>query len=249
MGDDGGPSPSTSPPQLTIGELAARTGLSIRNIRAYQSRGLLPGPLVRGRVGYYNEHHVARIGIIQRFQADGFNLAAIAALVDGGDAFLAELDQLRHDLNTQAQDGWIPVTEEEIRLSEKHCPGSIERFEQIGTIRVAADGTRLTSPRLTAAGWELNRLGVPPDTIIQLLLRTHRMVRTMGDVYVSVIRDRTGAAIEGSPTVEDVQTMRAVFDELTPPAIDIMTVLFEVVLAKEAPVSFERALNSLEATP
>ena len=41
--------------RLTIDELAQRTGTSSRNIRAYQAKGLLPGPQLEGRTGYYVE--------------------------------------------------------------------------------------------------------------------------------------------------------------------------------------------------
>jgi MerR HTH family regulatory protein len=47
--------------EMTIRELAERTGMTVRNIRAHQTRGLLPPPVVRGRTGYYDEEHVARI--------------------------------------------------------------------------------------------------------------------------------------------------------------------------------------------
>src|SRR4051794_27481490 len=59
---------------LTIDQLAQRTGMTVRNIRAHQSRGLLPPPEVRGRTGYYGEDHITRIELIQDLQADGFNL-------------------------------------------------------------------------------------------------------------------------------------------------------------------------------
>ena len=39
--------------ELTIEQLAAEVGMSVRNIRNHQSRGLLPPPEVRARVGYY----------------------------------------------------------------------------------------------------------------------------------------------------------------------------------------------------
>jgi len=62
---------------LTIEELSAETGLSVRTIRSHRARGLLQAPVIRDRVGYYGEEHVARLGSIARLQADGFNLAAI----------------------------------------------------------------------------------------------------------------------------------------------------------------------------
>src|SRR3954468_8479288 len=59
--------------QLTIDELARRTGMTVRNLRAHQSRGLLPPPEVRGRTGYYGREH----------QGEGFNLEAIRRLLEG----------------------------------------------------------------------------------------------------------------------------------------------------------------------
>src|SRR5213592_1196085 len=67
---------------LTIDELARRTGMTARNIRAHQSRGLLPPPEVRGRTGYYGPRHLARIELIQELQGQGFNLEAIRRLVE-----------------------------------------------------------------------------------------------------------------------------------------------------------------------
>src|SRR3982750_2375040 len=68
--------------QLTIDELAQRTGMTVRNLRAHQSRGLLPPPDVRGRTGYYGPEHEARVELIKELQADGFNLDAIRRLLE-----------------------------------------------------------------------------------------------------------------------------------------------------------------------
>ena len=68
--------------KMTIGELAQRTGMTIRNIRAHQTRGLLPPPEVQGRTGYYNEEHVARIELTREMQAEGLNLEAIRRVLE-----------------------------------------------------------------------------------------------------------------------------------------------------------------------
>src|SRR5205809_3380886 len=68
---------------LTIDELARRTGMTARNIRAHQSRGLLPPPEVRGRTGYYGPEHLARVELIRELQTEGFNLEAIRRLLEG----------------------------------------------------------------------------------------------------------------------------------------------------------------------
>src|SRR6266436_4088094 len=74
--------------ELTIEQLAYETGMSVRNIRNHQSRGLLPPPEVRARTGYYGTEHVARLRLIQEMQAEGFKLSAISRLIGehGADA-------------------------------------------------------------------------------------------------------------------------------------------------------------------
>ena len=234
-GDDGA---------LTIDQLAEVTGLSVRNIRAYQSRRLLQSPEIRGRVGYYGQQHVTRIELVQRLQGEGFNLQAITALVERGDAFVLGVEQLRRDLRADAADGWIPMTDEEQRLCEENSPGSLERFQLIGTIRVADDGRLMTHPQLAEAGWALNLLGVGPETIIDLLFVTHQMIRRVGDVYVDVLHERL-VATGADPGAQEVRAIRGVFEELTPHAVQIMTTLFEIVLRKEAAQSLERTIRQL----
>ena len=68
---------------MTIDELARRTELTVRNVRAYQSRGLVPPPTLHGRTGYYGEDHVARIRLIRALQSEGFNLEGIRLLIEG----------------------------------------------------------------------------------------------------------------------------------------------------------------------
>src|ERR1700736_2385091 len=86
----------TSSYDLTIEQLAAQVGMSVRNIRNHHTRGLLPAREVRARVGYYNADHVARLRLIQDLQADGFNLAAIERLLSGSDGLAERLLGLRH---------------------------------------------------------------------------------------------------------------------------------------------------------
>lgn len=47
--------------RMRIDELAAKTGLTSRNIRAYREKGLLPAPELEGRTGFYTEQHLQRL--------------------------------------------------------------------------------------------------------------------------------------------------------------------------------------------
>src|SRR3979411_2586116 len=87
---------ATPAADLTIEQLAAEVGMSVRNIRNHHSRGLLPAPEVRARVGYYGPEHVARLRLILDLQADGFNLAASARLMSASGGSAARLLGLRN---------------------------------------------------------------------------------------------------------------------------------------------------------
>jgi DNA-binding transcriptional MerR regulator len=72
-----------SPDLLTLEELTNRVGMSVRNVRFYTTRGLVPPPIRRGRSGYYSPDHVARLELVQELQSHGFTLAAIERYVAG----------------------------------------------------------------------------------------------------------------------------------------------------------------------
>ncbi len=72
--------------EVTVDELARRAGATTRNIRALQTLGLLPGPRVQGRTGYYGEEHRRRLTTVLRLQGDGFSLGSIARLFEARDA-------------------------------------------------------------------------------------------------------------------------------------------------------------------
>ena len=69
--------------RLKIGELARQTGLTIKTIRYYESRGLLEQP-PRTQGGYrlYGSEEVARLRFVQRAKLLGLTLEEIKELVE-----------------------------------------------------------------------------------------------------------------------------------------------------------------------
>lgn len=68
--------------ELTLEALTERVGISVRNIRFYTTKGLVPPPLRRGRSGYYSDTHIARLELVRELQNHGFTLTAIKGYVD-----------------------------------------------------------------------------------------------------------------------------------------------------------------------
>jgi len=62
---------------LTIDELAARTGMTVRTVRFYAGQGLLPQPRRQGRMAYYGPEHRMRLEFVKELQDCGYTLAGI----------------------------------------------------------------------------------------------------------------------------------------------------------------------------
>lgn len=73
-------------PELTLAELADRSGLAARTIRFYIARGLLAGPVKAGRGAMYTAAHLERLEKIKALQAEGRMLSEIAAVLQGNEA-------------------------------------------------------------------------------------------------------------------------------------------------------------------
>ncbi len=77
---------SRSAAEYRIEDLAHASGATVRTIRAYQDRGLLPTPERRGRANVYGDTHLARLRQIADLLDRGYTLASIKELLEAWDA-------------------------------------------------------------------------------------------------------------------------------------------------------------------
>lgn len=129
-------------PTLTVDELAARAGVTVRTVRFYAARGLLPPPVIGPRrVGHYGPGHVARLALVEELQQQGMTLAAI-------ERYLRQLppDLTPHDLaiHRAVVASWAPDTEETVSR------GELQR--RAGRPLTEEDVARLTAMGVVTAG-------------------------------------------------------------------------------------------------
>src|SRR6476469_4792749 len=140
--------------RMTIEQLASEVGMTVRNIRSHQSRGLLPAPEVRARVGYYGAEHVARLRLILDMQADGFNLAAIERLVNATSGSTDRLLGLRRAM-TAPFEAETPEVRTAADLLERFGEVSDKDAERIRKLRllvpIGDDRFEVPSPSLMKA--------------------------------------------------------------------------------------------------
>src|SRR6266851_139243 len=157
---------ATAPQGLTIEELAREAGMTVRNVRAYRSRGLIPAPELHGRKGYYGTDHLARLQLIGELRDRGFNLEAIGHIVDRApeDSLREVLDFTRAVLAPlgEEQPEVVPAAKFLERWGDQITPEVVRRAEQLGFVRRMGEDTwEVRSPRLDRAGKALSEIGVP----------------------------------------------------------------------------------------
>src|SRR5919199_3997422 len=69
--------------RLRVEELALAAEVSVDTVRYYQKQRLLPAPERDGRLAWYGDEHLERIGRIKELQRRGFSLAVIRRFLDG----------------------------------------------------------------------------------------------------------------------------------------------------------------------
>ena len=235
---------------LTIDELAQRTGMTVRNIRAHQSRGLLPPPQVRGRTGFYGPEHVARIDLIRELQDEGFNLAAIRRLVEGAEGSTAEVLRFARAVREPFEDEEpeiVPLEELAQRWGANATPELLERALDLGLLRELGDGRyEEMSPRLSRAGSELGALGIAPETALDVIEAVRNHAEGIADRFVRLFIDEVWAPFEaaGRPA-ERWPEVRDAIERLRPLAAESVLAVFQLAMSDAVDTAFGRELDRL----
>ncbi|MDQ3934492.1 MAG: MerR family transcriptional regulator [Actinomycetota bacterium] len=235
---------------LTIDALAQESGLTTRNIRAYQSRGLLPPPQVRGRTGYYGKEHIDRLALIREMQADGFNLAAIKRLIEGAGGEWEEMLGFKR----AALSGWESEEPEVTTLEEiaerfgvdtDSDPEPLRRAIELGVFVPLGEGRfEVPSPALIRAGEEVVAAGVPLPATIEVLARIMRHVDAVARTFTQLFLDHVLRPFQerGAPAEEWPQ-VRESLERLQPVAGQAVSAAFGIQMTAAAEETYGRVLG------
>ena len=174
---------------LTIDELARETGLTVRNVRAHHTRGLLPPPQVRGRTGYYGPEHVARLRLIQELQSEGLKLDGIKRLLgDSGERLLALKRAAGEPLE---QPEVVSLEELAQRLPiEEHPARILSKAIRLGVLVPLGDNQyEVTSPALLAAAEEAVKRGVSLGHALDLIESVERHSRAVSKEFIQLFME------------------------------------------------------------
>jgi DNA-binding transcriptional MerR regulator len=248
------PKGEAAPDELTIDELAQRTSMTVRNIRAHQSRGLLPPPEVRGRTGYYGPEHVARIELIRELQEEGFNLEAIKRLIEAAGGVSGEVLRFTRTLFEPFEEEQAEVVTAEELADTWGEPEGVpdpeltEKAIKLGILRPLGEGRfEMLSPRLARAGDELRDLGMTTEQVLDVASRIRRNADAIAEAFVKLYLRRVwkpfkdaGAPAEQWPEVRDA------LERLRPLAVDAVLAIFPLAMSDAVDKAFGRELEQLK---
>jgi DNA-binding transcriptional MerR regulator len=150
---------------LTLEELTDRVGMSVRNVRFYTARGLVPPPIRRGRSGFYSADHVARLQLVQELQGHGFTLSAIERYVAGipDDASPEDIALHRTMLAPWMADSWEELSRAELdqRAGRPLSTYDLDILSALGVVKVDDRGRVQASMSQLGVGLGLLDLGYP----------------------------------------------------------------------------------------
>jgi DNA-binding transcriptional MerR regulator len=232
---------------LTVEQLAYETGMSVRNIRNHQSRGLLPPPEVRARTGYYGPQHVARLRLIQEMQGEGFKLSAISRLIGehGADAdrFVGLRQAVTAPFATEAPE--VLSREELAERFQVDDDRLLTKAKKLGLlIDLGDERYEAPSPALLRAAEDVMKMGIPLPAALAAIEKLSRnsqsSARTFVNLFVEELWkpfDEAGRPDEGwAEIIESIERLR-------PLAVEALNATFRLALTTEVEKAFGEVLE------
>ncbi|WP_181062437.1 MerR family transcriptional regulator [Nocardia cyriacigeorgica] len=162
--------------EYTIDELAREAGTTVRSLRVYHERGVLPPPRVKGRTGFYGAEHLNRVRTISRLLDRGIKLNGIKELLaawDRGDDLgdvLGVGDSSAEPAGSAGTEDTIPATELAQRYSA--VPNGLARVVAAGLYEpVDASTYRPADRKLIRVLEQMEAAGIPVDDMLAELER------------------------------------------------------------------------------
>jgi DNA-binding transcriptional MerR regulator len=237
--------------ELTVDELAARVGVTVRNLRAYSARGLLPPPRMVGRTGYYGREHVARLLLVREMLAEGYSLAMIERTLASAPPTASSATLSLHRALLAP---WLPpepevVSEGELaaRAGVPENSALVDRLVQLGLVeRLGGDRLQVIDPALLTAGLQVMGLGVPADDLIDAQTRVNELVREIAQTYVRMfVESGWQALVDAGGPPEQLARAQDMAQRLQPAAAQALLAAFRTEMAAAVEDAVETVLRRL----
>lgn len=238
--------------EFTVDVLAERAGMTVRNVRAYSTRGLIDPPRLEGRTGYYNQGHLQRLLLIRTLLNRGFTLAAIedAILKSPSTAPNVALD-LINIFEADEDDPSEEISREELASMAGVSPDDelLDRLVDLGLLEQVDDATvRMLDPGVVLPGASAISLGLSPDSVIDIVPHMREHLEAISDRFVQhVSRDVSQPFLDAGLPQDEWPIVFEKIDKLIPIASQVVLAMFRSVLREAIEVEVGRKLEELAA--
>lgn len=233
---------------LTVDELAARAGVTVRTVRFYGTRGLLPPPAIGPRrVGRYGPAHLARLALIEELRNQGMTLAAIERYLQRLPADLGPQDLALHRAMVAS---WLPeamahASREQLaeRVGRELDDADLQRLRAMGMIEPTDDPDRYRiDPGLVQLGARLLDVPLSSEAVLAarevLLDHARAAARELSRLFQEEVwapyPDRAAAG------PDEVAEMRSLSAHMQPMVVQALVTAFQRSLREELRGAFPR---------
>lgn len=180
--------------EYTVEELALAANTTVRNIRAYQDKGLLPPPTLRGRKGIYNNQHLSRLRVIADLLERGYTLASILDLISGLEKGigLSEILGMESAINSpwgKEAPEIIPMTQMIKMFGRELTPSNIRLAGELGIAKIQGAQVRVNSMSTLKVAADLCAMGIPMGDQLEILRMSRDNVEKVAKEFVRLISD------------------------------------------------------------
>ncbi len=239
--------------QLTIEQLAAESGMTVRNIRAHQARGLLAPPEVRQRVGYYGPEHLSQLRLIRQLQDDGFNLGGIKRLLEDTQGTAERLLRFKQALSGAAASSepseTLSISElgRRFRVSPEEAPEVLETAVRLGVlVPVGEEQYEVPSPSLLAIAEEVIRRGISPHSALAVLEDIERLSDSVSESFVKLFLGEVWKPFaQADMPAERWPEIEEAVQRLAPIASEAVLAIFQQRLGSQIEGAFEEIARRL----
>ncbi|WP_404954285.1 MerR family transcriptional regulator [Streptomyces sp. 147326] len=230
-------------PMLTVDELAARAGVTVRTVRFYSTRGLLPPPVIGPRrVGHYGPEHLSRLALIEELQHQGMTLSAIERYLDALPDDLSAHDLAIHRamVASWAPDAAQEVSREELekRAGRSLSETDVRRLTAMNVLAASGDGLRV-DVGLLRLGVALLDVPIAHETILAARKVLMEHTRSAAHELTALFRDEVwGPFTRDESDPERVESMKALSAHMQPMVVQALVTAFQRSLREELRAAF-----------
>jgi|SRR5450755_2159987 len=238
--------------EYRIGELAREAGITVRTLRYYQERKLLPPPRRAGRIGWYSQAHMIRLRIIGQLLDRGHTLGGIGELLSAWEQGydLAELLGFEQALTAPWLDeAPAPLTVADLSalLEGQLTPEVLGDAVRLGYIGVDGDRVVHVSRRLLDATTILVREGIPLPAILTAGRELQASLDQAALLFVELVITHVLGRRGTPPRPAEIARFAEMIERLRPVARTVIDVEFARAMDRRAGAAYAEFIRLLAA--